>query len=86
MASVGSVFVIDKQVWQPLAPAHYVYYRYGSCNDGSCSYGLLACTSLQEAESQVAAIMQDHGSDEPSCVILKGDVVKTVEWGDYVKG
>ncbi len=57
----------------------YLYYCYGSCNDGSCDRGLKEFDTLAEAETEMQHILDTRLNDDPDCTIIQGVEVRVVE-------
>lgn len=53
----------------------YVYWRYGSCNDGSCDYGLTCFKTREEADSFMDELFVARVSYDPICTLIEGDFV-----------
>ena len=51
----------------------FVYYDYGSCNDGSHSSGLEAFDTLEEAQDYCSSIQSRVSLEEGEMVVIHGE-------------
>jgi hypothetical protein len=55
----------------------FVFHCCGSCNDGSCGYGLEVCDTLDAARAFAAVWLRENATESPFAVIIRGEEVPT---------